>query len=552
LAQPPGVFGTQVNALFYLGDSQVGAATLDDVRLQAITAQRPEFNQDWTLRIYDAPNFTTGTATALKVYDDSTRDEQEDIESHALFMNSYWLDSHIVTLVGWRRDHSDTFTSLTPERNLLTGEIDGIDSLTMQPASTQEEDSLTYSIVAKFPEDLLFDLPLESELRFFWNSSENFDPVGQRRNVYNEEVGSPKGETEEYGFSLTMLDGKIDLRVTHFETKVVNADVGGIQNPYSYINALINRMVGAGLSNYTPQDPSTSPTDTDGFEWSNGPNTFQTFEEVARAFYEAIPQDLQDRIGPEYNFNPRFIEFNGEVSWEGDQITNLVSLSDVVSEGYEIELVYNPTRNWRIAINAAQAKAVRANIASLELQFVDEFLANVAEVRDGELFNFVRNPGSNYEPWLEQYRSETIYGLRAEAAQSGSATPEIREWRANLVTSYKFDDGFLEGFRIGGAIRWQDKAAAGYPSLRDENNLLVADLDNPWYAPDTTYVDANLGYNRDIRLFGKDVTWNINLNIRNIFGGDDLIPIKINPDGSYGTVRIPPERTWSLATSINW
>ncbi len=562
LAQPPGLFGTQVNGLFYLGDSQVNARTVDDVRLQAITAPRPEFNQDWTLRIWDAPSgnpgdpndfvgFRTGTATALRVYDDSTRDEKEDIESQAIFLNSHWLNDYVVTLVGWRRDNSDTFTSLTPERNLQTGELE-FDRLELVPASSQTKDSWSYSVVVQFPEEYLFDLPLESELRVFWNSSGNFDPVGQRRNVYNEEVGSPEAETEEIGFSLTLFDGKLDLRVTKFETKVINADVGGITNPYSYINALINRMMGAELSGYTPQDPTTSPTDVDGLEWSNGPNSYETFEQVARDFYAALPQRLVDRIGPEYNFNPRFVEVNGQTNWEVDNITNLVSLSDVVSEGYEFELVYNPTRNWRIAVNAAQAEAVRANIAALELQFVEEFFSNVDAIRGGELYNFVRNPGSNYEPWRQQYLAETVYGLRADAAQSGTATPEIREWRANLVTRYEFTDGFLDGFRIGGAIRWQDKAAVGYPTIQDENNQNIADIDNPYYAPDTTYVDLNLGYRRDIKLFGRDVDWNLNLNIRNIMGEEELIPVKINPDGSLGTVRVPPERTWNLTSSFNF
>jgi outer membrane receptor protein involved in Fe transport len=560
LAQPPGVFGTQVNGIFYLGDSQVNARSLDQVRLQPISTSRPSFNQDWTLRVYDPASgvsgdpddfvgFTTGTAKALRVYDDATRDEKEDIESVALFLNSHWLDDHVVTLFGWRRDNSDTFTSLSPERNLETGELD-ISQLELVPASSQEKDSWTYSVVVEFPEKYLFELPLESDLRLFWNSSGNFDPVGQRRNVYNEEVGSPEAETEEMGFSLVMFGGKLDLRVTKFKTEVINAQVDGIRNPYSYINALINRMIGAELSGYTPQDPTTDPNDLDGLEWSNGPNSFETFEQVARAFYDAIPQRLQDRIGPDFNFNPRFIEVNGQTSWESDNITNLSSLSDVVSEGYEFELVLNPTRNWRIAINVAQAEAVRANIAALELEFVDEFLSNVDNSYNGELNNFVRNPGSSYEPWRQQYLSETVYGLRADAAQSGTVTPEIREWRANLVTRYEFTDGFLEGFRIGGAVRWQDKAALGYPSIRDENNQLVADLDNPYFGPDSTYIDLNLGYRREIKLFGKDVDWTINLNIRNIMDDNDLIPVAINPDGSYGTVRVPPERTWRLTSSF--
>ncbi|MEX0325035.1 MAG: hypothetical protein AB3N33_02985 [Puniceicoccaceae bacterium] len=552
LASQPGVFRTQVNGLFYLGDSQEGAVTEDDVRLQPITATRPAWGQAYTLRIYDpaAKEFVTGDATAKRVYE-TARDQKEDIESKAIFLQSHWLDEHVVTLFGWRRDNSDTFTSIDPPRDPVSGELN-FDKLELVPASQQEKDSWTYSVVVKFPEEYLFELPFDSDLRLHWNTSENFDPVGQRRNVYNEEVGSPEAETEEIGISLTMFNGKLDFRVTKFETKVINARVDGIGNPGSYLNGLINRMVGADLAGYTPQDPSTDPSDPDGLEWSNGPNSFQSFEEVARAFYDALPDKLLARIGPEYNFNPRFIVVDGQVTWETDNIVNYTSLSNVISEGYEYELVYNPTRNWRIAINVAQAEAVRADIAALELEFVDEFLSNTETMFNGELRNIVRNPGQSYESWVAQYNNEHVFELRADAAQSGTATPEIREWRANLVTRYEFTDGFLDGAFIGGAIRWQDKVGIGYPLIRDENNQNIADIDNPWYAPDTTYVDLNLGYRTDIRVFGKDVRWNINMNVRNLFGEEELIPVKGNADGSYGTVRIPPERTWTITNTFSW
>ena len=456
-----------------------------------------------------------------------------------------------MTLFGWRRDTSETFTTVDPERDPLTGEL-VFDELELLPASTQEKDSWTYSVVLKFPEEYLCELPFDSDLRFHWNSSENFDPVGQRRNVYNEEVGSPEAETEEFGFSLTMFNGKFDLRVTKFETTVYNAAIDGIGDPGSYPMGLIDRMVGADLAGYTPQDPTTDPNDTDGLEWSIGPNSFQTFEEVARAFFEALPQRLKDRIGPEYNYNPRFIVVDGQLTWERDNIVNRTSLSNTITEGYEFELVYNPTRNWRIAINVAQAEAVQADVAGLELEFVEEFYANVDRLYNGELRNIVRNPGQSYEPWPNQYNNEHVYDLRASAALSGTASPEIREWRANLVTRYDFKDGLLDGAFIGGAIRWQDKVGIGYPLIRDENGRNIADIDNPWYAPDTTYVDMNFGYRRNIDIFGKDVRWNINVNIRNLFGEEDLIPVKGNADGTYGTVRIPPERTWTITNSFSW
>ena len=41
-------------------------------------------------------------------------------------------------------------------------------------------------------------------------------------------------------------------------------------------------------------------------------------------------------------------------------------------------------------------------------------------------------------------------------------------------------------------------------------------------------------------------------NIRNVTGQEDIIPIVANADGSWGTVRIPPERTWRITNSFRW
>lgn len=558
LLAAPGTFATQVNAFYYLGDSQLGAQSEDELRFGPITSAAPVFGENYTLQVFEAkdpndPNdrarFATGEAGVLRVHR-IARDELEEVRSYALSMQSHWLQDHVVTLFGVRRDESDTFTTIDPDR-LPNGDID-VSLLELLPASSQEKTSWTKSVVVKYPDSILPKLPFESDLRFYWNTSENFQPVGQRRNVWNEEVGSPEGETTEYGFMLSTLRGKLDLRVNWFETKIKNAGIAGVRNPYNYVNTLIQRMTDAHRSGLTPQDPTTDASDVDGLEWSNGDNSFQSFEEVARAFYAAIPQRLQDNISQESNFNPRFIGSGSALEWESDGITNLASLSDVVSEGIEFEVVYNPTRNWRIALNVSKNEAVQAGVAADELAFVEEFLANVRNTRNGELINIVRAPGNSYEPWLIQYQNEHVVFIRSSAAQSGATTPEIRKWRANLVTNYRFSEGFLEGFRIGGAVRWQDKIGIGYPLIQNEDGRNVSDINNPWYGPRETFIDLSFGYTRDFNFHGRPVTWSINLNLRNINGKTELIPVQANADGTYGTVRIAPEKTWTLTNSLSF
>jgi hypothetical protein len=261
---------------------------------------------------------------------------------------------------------------------------------------------------------------------------------------------------------------------------------------------------------------------------------------------------MQDNIGPDKNFNPNFVGTGDSLTWEPDNIVNRSSLSDLISEGIEFEVVYNPTPNWRIALNVAKNEAVRANVAAEELLYVEQWLNNTATMFNGELNNMHRNPGTNDGNWQQQYQNETVADIETEAALSGTTTPEIREWRANLVTRYQFRDGMLEGFRIGGAVRWQDEIGIGYPFILNDNGDEVADIANPYYGPDELYVDLNLGYSRKLNAFGQSIDWTITLNIRNLFGEDELIPIVANADGTYGTVRIPPDRTWTITNTFRF
>ena len=82
------------------------------------------------------------------------------------------------------------------------------------------------------------------------------------------------------------------------------------------------------------------------------------------------------------------------------------------------------------------------------------------------------------------------------------------------------------------------------------NGASVADVSRPYYGPSDTKIDLNLGYRHRLKIRGANLMWNINLNVRNLNAKDELIPIAANADGSWGTFRIPPERTWSLTNAI--
>ncbi len=254
----------------------------------------------------------------------------------------------------------------------------------------------------------------------------------------------------------------------------------------------------------------------------------------------------------------------GEGSPAGQKLTN-----DLVSKGIEFELTLNPKSNWRIAFNAAKAEAERSNVLSDWASFIE---ANKDLWFDG----YDNNPGgpSNLTYWtidgiadVRHWGGNTTYSSVGDTfggrmmqnvfgpyqnaiAGNGQSVNELRKWRMNLVTNYKIETGRLKNVNIGGAVRWQDKAAIGYyPKYNEDAAIWVTDAANPIYGPSETDIDAWIGYQRVLK---NGIDWSIQLNVRNLFSDDELIPISANPDGTIAQARIPSETVWTLTNTFKF
>jgi hypothetical protein len=102
---------------------------------------------------------------------------------------------------------------------------------------------------------------------------------------------------------------------------------------------------------------------------------------------------------------------------------------------------------------------------------------------------------------------------------------------------------------VGAAVRWQDEVAIGFPVIVDPVAGPVPDVGNPFYGPTETNFDAWIGYSR--KLFGK-YQWSIQLNLKNIGVGNELVPIWAQPDGSIASWRINEPQKWTLTNTISF
>ena len=80
----------------------------------------------------------------------------------------------------------------------------------------------------------------------------------------------------------------------------------------------------------------------------------------------------------------------------------------------------------------------------------------------------------------------------------------------------------------------------------------MADIQRPYFGPDSLLIDLNCGYRTKLKFFDRRIDCDLTLILINAFADDELIPIVANADGSWGTVRIPPERTWAAVASFRF
>ena len=138
----------------------------------------------------------------------------------------------------------------------------------------------------------------------------------------------------------------------------------------------------------------------------------------------------------------------------------------------------------------------------------------------------------------------------------GQVSLEVREWRFNVFANYAFQgDGFLKGFGVGGAMRWQDEVALDYQSEifidATGRELLVANLDSPIKDSPQTQADVWINYKRNI----FDMDWTFRLNVRNAIRGDAAVAAIGQPDNPLTKVamyRIVQPTTYIFSAAFSF
>ena len=148
---------------------------------------------------------------------------------------------------------------------------------------------------------------------------------------------------------------------------------------------------------------------------------------------------------------------------------------------------------------------------------------------------------------LEQYYTSALVGqaLAFMTAADGRATDTARGARANLITSYRFTEGRLRGFNIGGAVRWRAAPTIGYGVKTSASGSKVLDLDRAFMGNEETYVDLLAGYRGRLKAFGG-MGYRVQLNVRNLLNANDPIPVGALTTGAVSRLATIDSRVYVI------
>ena len=455
-----------------------------------------------------------------------TNSTRVEVRTLSATLQSFFLNDRVVVTSGIRRDRQRTRQSngnaFDPARGVITN--DGLKI--WNPWVDQSGDTKTYGVVVK---------PLRW-LNVFYNHSDSFAPAPSLQTLFGDPLPNPKGTGKDYGVSFTALDNKLSVKINRYQANDLNSrgnEAGTIGQRTLRLEGRVNNGTNFGFAlRPWAENLARSRFARQGIT----PSAAQVL--TATAGIMGMPESWLARLG--------------------DNITGLSTdgLTDVTSRGYEVEVTYNPTRNWRIKFNVAQQQAIDANIAPDEQNYWTARLPVWTTLKDdnGQLWwtsIATTNLSGTVNNAKDYYLTQLLAPYALAVANQGKPRSQVREWRWNALTNYTFSEGKLKGFGVGGAVRWQDKAAIGFLGAAPEADGVVRSLDANKPVFDRARFAVDLSASYGFHLFKDRVRARVQLNVRDVLENGRLQKVAVNPDGSAYAYRIIDPRQFILSTSFD-
>ncbi len=566
-----------VQRLWYLaspGDAQDGTVTQSSGEWNNATyeGQLPYFNYDsnsWQTQRY---------ATGYIDHSAHTGRNEREIDSKSVGLTSYLWEGRLVTTLGWREDeyqarsttngvlYDDDGNQIAPKMTNQEKWVDGyyqtetIFDRWNRWERLSGETTTVGAVVRPFDGWNGIDSEFLSSLGFSYNKSDNFNPpTSVQVDAFGNELPKPEGVGEDWGVQFSLLENKLFARINWFKASNDNERT----NPGTSISRFTNNVDKTLFRNWARTisliNMGHDPVDTETFGKDLTPSEEDGLEAAAAAIW-GLPYDYYDNLPG-----------------------SIYATRSAVAEGMEVQLTYNPVKNWTIKFTGGKQETIYSNVLGeyfawsdhrtpdwdgaraadhLLPEFQDLATYTTSGGTEVNLTDFWGSYGyqSNIKidgdyPSAQDYFNEIVLPQVAIASDlEGQASKGQRKYRWSLLSNYKFQDGGLKGYSVGGSVRWEDKSVIGYygranPAIDGATDLTLADVSRPIYDEANTRVDLWVGYTKKLE---NDMNLKLRLNVVDAFEGGELQTVAVNYDGSANAYRIIDPRQFIFSASLEF
>jgi hypothetical protein len=381
-----------------------------------------------------------------------------------------------------------------------------------------------------------------------YNRSNSFIPATPAQDLFLNSLPNPTGEDKSYGLGLNLFDGKVVLRVTHYETAQLNNRNGDANTIAQRVIRTDLPLLGTTPAKFVLQAVAGSLTATTGpnsnqFGWIKATNPSWTDQQVT--------DELAKEMGMSTALQAALINPQPPIA----------ATNDDLGRGTEVDLNVNLTRYWTVSANFSDTQTYIANVSSTLQKWIDQRMA---------IWTTIKDPTIN--PALEpaQLWWNHNYGGTQTAAQNflvfvatpysviqqlqGQANPQTRRYNVKISSSLQLagitDQRLLKKFTVGGALRWEAPGAIGYYGAQSlPATITTLNVKTPIYDQSHVFVDTFISYRT--KLWSDKIAATFQFNSQNLTESGHLQPVGAFPDGSISTYRIVDPRKFVLSASFD-
>ncbi|MDB6110168.1 MAG: TonB-dependent receptor, partial [Pedosphaera sp.] len=269
----------------------------------------------------------------------------------------------------------------------------------------------------------------------------------------------------------------------------------------------------------------------------------------ALSFDTSATNDFANSAGPHGYFNTIWDSLfaAGKITAAQDtanQTQTNGNTFDSTSKGYEVELIGDITKQWRVFANYSDSVLKQTNIGTLTRAYLD---AHRAEWLQGDNGRVLINGTGQLAPVVDDGDAlvETVGEAIIDADRQvfdlfilpdGQKPRGQIQRKMNLRTTYAFDSGFLRGVSFGGGVRYQSAPITNYIITGTSTTGVTSRLQ--MVGKPNSLVDLNVAKGGRAAWMGRNVRWSLQLNVNNLLNNQTVLPTRLSSTGQTISYRL--------------